>query len=128
MGGQAGPPHLPGAAGGFFWEIVKEMAGKWVLGAPPPGGSQKAWVGGQAGPPPLGILKEACAKRSLGQGGFTTFLFEPSRLIQCIFNPLFFAPGGEGGIQGAFSEMAPGQEPPAEAVCQPQVPRDPPSV
>jgi hypothetical protein len=43
-----GTPHLL---------LVKEMAGKWVLGGvregPPPsragGGSQKVWVGGQAG-------------------------------------------------------------------------------
>ncbi len=52
-GGQPGPPSLG---------IVKEMAGKWILGGGPGGtpGSQKVWMGGQAGPPlPPGVLKRS---------------------------------------------------------------------
>ncbi len=43
-----GTPHLP-CAGGNFLGIVKEMAGKWILGGvprdPPPSPKMSAWVG-----------------------------------------------------------------------------------
>ncbi len=48
-------PHLPGTAGIFFW-IIKEMAGKWILGGIPKS------LGGWAGrTPPLlpGVLKRS---------------------------------------------------------------------
>jgi hypothetical protein len=38
--------------------IVKEMAGKWILGGVPPGPKKSGWVGMLDLPLPLGVLKK----------------------------------------------------------------------